>query len=334
MGPRLRGRLVVRHQDRGVGRRVQAAPGQRAPPRPERLGHLVRVRRRRQPHRDGLHVAVHDGDAVALRRDHDLGVRHAVRAEGAQQLARLDGHLLLFPTDERHHVAQGVQRRHAGVAGAAQRLHGHHVRGLNPERVVERLERHHQADRRAVGVGDDQSTSSGVPPRLAIHQGQVVRVDLGDQERHRRVEAVVAGVRDDGVAAPRPVGLDVAGDGRVEAGKDHVHVGRRVDALDHERADPGVQHLGLEPARGLAVGPARRPLGGHHRDDLDVGVTGQQADERLADGAGGAQDGGSKHGRRELGSPKGTQDAGGRARPTWEEERRTAAPPVATRSPR
>jgi len=47
----------------------------------------------------------------------------------------------------------------------------------------------------------------------------VIRVDLGDQQRHQWIHAVVAGVADDDVAGGGKGGLDVARHGGVEGGE-------------------------------------------------------------------------------------------------------------------
>ena len=73
---------------------------------------------------------------------------------------------------------------------------------LEAERAVQRRQGHGQADHAAVRVGDDVAAAGA----LALHgeRVEVVGVDLGDEQRHVGVHAVVARVGDHGVAAGRP----------------------------------------------------------------------------------------------------------------------------------
>src|SRR5205814_7565404 len=79
-------------------------------------------------------------------------------------LARLDLHLLLFAADVRDHVSQDVERRHSGVAGAGDRLQRGDEDLFDPERAVERAERHREKHGRAVRVGHDEAIRRAVLP--------------------------------------------------------------------------------------------------------------------------------------------------------------------------
>ena len=138
-------------------------------------------------------------------------------------------------------------RRHAGIARARERLHGHHVDRCQPERVVQRLQRADQVSRRAVRVRHDDS-----PPSLAqrqplrllpVDQRRVVGVDVRDQQRHVGVHAVRRGVGADretcvGQLALRLRPAAAAGNGREE----QLHV--RVDRVRLGRHEP---HLPRPP---------------------------------------------------------------------------------------
>ena len=181
---------------------------------------------------------------------------------------------------------------HARVAGARERLHGHDVERLDAERVVQRAQRHHQPDRRAVGVGDDEPPRPSEPPNdCRSIEREVVRVDLGHQQRHVGVQPVVARVRDHDVAArapPRPRRRPRRG---VEAREQHVGTASPAPAPRRScrRRPPRVSASEIQWRRRRSGLPGR-PLARDDRHDVEGRVVGEQPDERLADGAGGAED--------------------------------------------
>ena len=128
----------------------------------------------------------------------------------AQDLPRLDLDLLFLAVDERHDVAEQVPRRHARVPGARRRLERRHQDAPRRERPARR-EHEGQEDRRAVRIRHDRAG----PPAAGLlgrQQGEVVRVHLGDDERHIVGQAVRARVADDDVAGLGE-GVLVAGGG-------------------------------------------------------------------------------------------------------------------------
>ena len=82
---------------------------------------------------------------------------------------------------------------HPLLAGARDRLVGAHDHPPDPGGVVQRLEGHDHLDRRAVRVGDDP-----------LVLGDVVRVDLGHDQRDVGVHPEGARVVDDDRAGPAP----------------------------------------------------------------------------------------------------------------------------------
>ncbi len=70
-------------------------------------------------------MSVLDRDAIAMGADGELGGNDFAALEFAEEFAGLFLHLLFFVLDEGHDVAQDVQRGDAGIARAADRLHGH-----------------------------------------------------------------------------------------------------------------------------------------------------------------------------------------------------------------
>ncbi len=170
-------------------------------------------------HRHARRVRADDAAAV------DCGVR-AGRGQRAEDLLRLALELLFFAADERDDVAEDVERRHARVARAGHGLQRRHHHAGQAERA-QRRQRHRQEHRRAVRVGDDPALPA--VRGLRGTQREVVRVDLGDEQRHDRVHPVVARVADDDVAGLGEGAFDVAGDGGVERGEDELRTvaGRR-----------------------------------------------------------------------------------------------------------
>ena len=92
-------------------------------------------------------------------------------------------------------VVDDLEARNSGEAGARDRLHGHDVDLFDAKGIVKWFEGQDEADRRTVGVGDDGTAVI----RLGADQVQVIRVDLGNQQRNVVPHPVVLRVRDDEV---------------------------------------------------------------------------------------------------------------------------------------
>ena len=193
-------------------------------------------------------------------------------------------------------VAEDVERRHAGIARARHRLHRGDEQLTDAERLVQRRERHHGHDRRAVRVRDDAAAPSALRA-LHVEQREMIGVDLGDDERNVLFHAEVLRVAEHHAARARERRLHVAGDGRVERGEDERRRDlRRIASAYHGHSARISRHIAVaDPLRRLGVRFARRPLRRRELGEPEPGVIGEQANERLADGAGGAQhrDGGA-----------------------------------------
>ena len=117
----------------------------------------------------------------------------------------------------------------------------------------------------------------------------MIRVDLGNQQRHGRFHPVVARVADDDVAGLGERGFDLAGHRRIETGE---HQLRR--AAGRRRFDDAARHvvgkaMRQTPRGRVAECLAFRALAGAEPFDLEPGMGREQRDELLADHAGRAE---------------------------------------------
>ena len=144
---------------------------------------LVRRNTPAEPDRDRLQVSIDDRDPIGVRAHREVGRLHADGPEGAEDLAALALDLLLLAPDMRNHVAQHVERRHAGVpAPDAACIVATNRR--SSEGPVQRCEREREGRGGTVGVGED----GAAPPAglaLAVDQYQVIGVGLGNEEVER-----------------------------------------------------------------------------------------------------------------------------------------------------
>ena len=210
-------------------------------------------------------------------------MRHdGVPLEAAEDLLRLALDLAFLATDERHDVADGVQRGDARVAGAGERLERGEGDALQAV-LAERRQSQRQDDRRAVGVGDERAGPAALGA-LQLDESEMLAVDLGNQQRHVGRHAMVPRVADDDVAGLREGLLDLAGDGGIHRREEQL--GRTACAgprlLDDEIADLVGQRERQPPGRRGPVGLPRRALAGAHPHEAEPGVPGELGDELLA----------------------------------------------------
>ena len=210
----------------------------------------------------GRHLPFLLGRAVV---HEDVDMRDAVEGDLLGELFLLDG---IVDIDPAGLVEELVHRL---AAGAGDRLIGRDDDALDAREIVQRLQRHHHLDGRAIGIGDDAALLE-LPDRL--------RIDLGHHERHVLVHAEVRGVVDDD-------GARLGGARRVH-GRD---LGARREQRDVDAAKVEfVEVLDLEDRilaeRHLAAG---RALGGHGMDlGGGKGTLGEDAQHLASDRAGGA----------------------------------------------
>ena len=140
--------------------------------------------------------------------------------ELAEQFLGLLFHLFFFIADVGDHVAEDVERGHAGISRAAHGLHGDGHHGFEAELLVKGRQREHQADRRAVGIGHDVAAGF-LAPCLDVDQLDVSAIDFRNDERNVLLHAQCAGVRDHGAAGVGKAGLEFGGDGSIEGGENN-----------------------------------------------------------------------------------------------------------------
>ena len=131
----------------------------------------------------------------------------------------------------------------------------------------------------------------GQPRFVALNRNEleVIGIHLGNEQRHIGVHAIVARVAEHETAGAREGSLDLLRHIGVERGENDGRVyGGGVAAGDREIRD-ALRQLTAQPMRRLAVALAGGALRGCDRGDVEPRMVREQADERLADGAGGAE---------------------------------------------
>ena len=150
---------------------------------------------------------------------------------------------------------------------------------------MDRRERQRGDDGDAVAVGDDPALPFA-PALLRLEDAEVIRVHLGDDERHIGVHPVVLGVAEDEPAGAGEGGFDLGGDRRVQRREDKLGVDLLwIAGRDGHRGDTVRHRLGAQPPRGFGVRLTGRPLRRRDGDEVEPRMIRQQSNERLADGA-------------------------------------------------
>ena len=213
----------------------------------------------------------------------------ALPVPGAEELLRFLLHLLLFLGDKRHDVVERIERGHARIAGAGERLHRRDDRALDPERLVQWRRGESESDRGAVPVRHDRPGPATFAP-LHLEGVHVLGVHLGDEERNVIVHAMGLDVREHVVTGLREGGLPLLS--RVGRQRREADLGVEVRARRLQRHARGVGgHLARPvPWRDVAVALARLRIARGEGADLEPGMTLQKADEPLPHGPGRAED--------------------------------------------
>ena len=118
----------------------------------------------------------------------------------------------------------------------------------------------------------------------------MIRVDLGNHQRHIRVHPVVSRIADDEVTGGGEGAFDFAGDRRVEAGEHQLRRPARRRLLDGQSRHVFRRRGRQAPRGGVAIGLALGTMTGAEPGDLEPRVVREQRNELLADHAGRAKD--------------------------------------------
>ena len=232
---------------------------------------------------DRLGMADEDRHAHAGRRDRDIGIEdlarlhlhlplllgRAVGHEDVDMGDAVEGDLLgeALAVDRRIGVdGAGLVEElvHRLLAGAGDRLIGGHDHALDPRQIMQRLQRHHHLDGRAIGIGDDVAL---------LVAGDGIGIDLRHDQRHVGIHAELGGIVDDDAAGRR-------GPGRMH----RRDLGPRREQRDIDAPEiEGIEIADLQDIV-LAIGdlhPGR--AGGGHRDHfLDRKLALRQGLQHLA----------------------------------------------------
>src|SRR5580700_654018 len=183
-----------------------------------------------QLHRHRLGVSVFHRDAIAMRCHAEAGILHVIAVQLAEEFLRLLLHLFFFFRNVWDHIAQNVERRNAGIARPADRLHGRHEERFHAKRLVQRRESDDQADRRTIRIGHDESARL-LAPALLLDQREMVGIDLRNHQRHVLLHPKSARVADYGASCLGEFRLQLSRNTRVQCGENHagsaLRLGRR-----------------------------------------------------------------------------------------------------------
>ena len=149
-------------------------------------------------------------------------------------------------------------------------------------------ERQRQHDGGAVRIGDDLPLPAA-RPLLPRDDLQVIGIDLGNQQRHIGLHAVVARVRDDDVAGCGERPLDFGGDRCIHRGE---HEARRIAGLrtlDVRSATSSGMAPSSRQRRRVAVLLAGGAIARADPRQLEPRMVLQKLDEMLADHSGRAE---------------------------------------------
>ena len=115
--------------------------------------------------------------------------------ESTENLGQFPFHLFFFFSDVRNNVIEDVEGRDSRVTGTRDGLHSRHHDGFEgTECLFESVERDRETSCRAVGVGDDETLFETLRFLLVGNDGEVGRVDEGNDEGYERIPSEIASV--------------------------------------------------------------------------------------------------------------------------------------------
>ena len=125
---------------------------------------------------------------------------------------------------------------------------------------MKRREREHQANRRAIRIGNGKPFGL-LAPSLRIDEGDVISVNLRDDERHVGLHAKGAGVGNDCAPGIGELRLQFASDGGIERGEDNSWGAVGLGGRNCHVGDPGGNYSFQSPARGFGIRTALGSIG-------------------------------------------------------------------------
>src|SRR5262249_44121852 len=198
-----------------------------------------------------------DRHAVTVRADAEAGPDKARAVPLTQQLLRLCFHFFFLAADEGNDVAENIEGRNAGIAGAGSGLHGDDEEFLQAESVGGRLENEDESGSGAIGISDDEARAIAAIFLLQRNGIEMRSVDLRNQQRDVGIHSMIFGVAYDRIAGTGEVFFGGARDGRVECGEDHVAIECRFEAFDDAIGHGGRNRFVELPLDGFGVSFAR-----------------------------------------------------------------------------
>ena len=147
---------------------------------------------------------------------------------------------------------------------------------------MKRRQRHHQADRRAVRVRDHVAARF-FAPSLNIDQSDMVRVDLGNDQRNVFLHPQRARIGDHGAASFGEARLEFRGNGSIQSGEDNLRRTFGCRRRDLHAGDCGGNGCLQAPARSVGIKLAFRAVRSRQPGHFEPGMVLQHLDEALSD---------------------------------------------------
>src|SRR5215510_13599534 len=147
---------------------------------------------------------------------------------------------------------------------------------------MNRRERHHQTDSRAVWIRHDRARPAA-PLALELNQVKMIRIDFWNEKRNVFIHPVVLRVAQDDVARAGETLFDLAGDRRVESRENDFAVQRRFTRLDGLSSKALGDWFVLPPDGRFPVTLTRRSIRSRNLGQLEPRMVLEQRNELLPD---------------------------------------------------
>ena len=135
-------------------------------------------------------MAIRHVHAIALRAHLHFSVADRAAADAAENLQSFAFNLLFLAANVRQHIVIDIQRGHARITGARDRLHRRSDARFDAEARVQRRQGHRNHNRGAIRIRDDESAIITAGRALRVDQREVFVVHFGNQQRHIPIHAM------------------------------------------------------------------------------------------------------------------------------------------------